>query len=165
MIRAIGPFIACAMMMAVVACGGRDPVAKEAKNTAGLPEPNEPMADVSGSPPTDGSAQAASTPSEPGTKIPATLHGRWGLSPLDCTTTKGDAKGLLVITPDGLQFYESRAVPSASAQASSDSISGDFDFTGEGQRWTKYEALEVRKDELVRTESNPMASFTYAKCK
>jgi len=73
-------------------------------------------------------------------------------------------EGLLVVSSNELRFYESRAVPTSGAQADNDSINGDFDFTGEGQSWTKFETLERRKDRLVRTESNPAASYTYAKC-
>lgn len=79
-------------------------------------------------------------------------------------STKGDAKGLLVISDNELRFYESRAVPAANARGDSNSISGDFAFTGEGQTWTKFQSLQLQKKELVRTESNPTASFTYAKC-
>lgn len=165
MLRVIAPMIGCVVMMAIVACGGRDPVAKEAKNTAGLPDPSDPQPNISGAPPRDAAALAATTEPQPATAIPAALQGRWGLTPVDCTSTQGDAKGLLVITSDGLRFYESRAVATGNVESDANSVSGDFDFTGEGQRWTKYEALEVQRDGLVRTESNPMASFTYAKCK
>jgi hypothetical protein len=96
--------------------------------------------------------------------IPAALLGRWGLSPADCTSTRGDAKGLLIVSPTELRFYESRAVPANDAQTDSDSISGDFAFTGEGQSWTKYESLKIDKQVLVRTETKPTASFSYAKC-
>ena len=84
---------------------------------------------------------------------------------MDCTSTKGDAKGLLVVSASDLKFYESRAVPTQTAQSGTDSISGDFNYTGEGQTWTKFESLKARGDMLVRTESNPTASFTYARCK
>jgi hypothetical protein len=92
------------------------------------------------------------------------LQGRWGLTPGDCTSRLGDAKGLLVIGPNELRFYESRAVPAADVQGDADTISGNFHFTGEGQAWTKYEALKRSGDKLTRTENNPAASFTYAKC-
>jgi len=84
---------------------------------------------------------------------------------MDCTSTRGDAKGLLMIGPADLKFYESRAVPEPDTQTGKDSITGNFAFTGEGQTWTKFEALELKGRELVRTESNPVASFTYARCK
>jgi hypothetical protein len=44
------------------------------------------------------------------------------------------------------------------------SIGGNFAFTGEGRSWTKYEALKVADHRLTRTEINPPASFSYAKC-
>ena len=163
MLRAIGPLISCALMVLIVACGGRDPVAKEANNTAGLPAINDAVPDATGSPP-EQARPAIGTPA-PAAAIPATLQGRWGLTPMDCTSTRGDAKGLLVVGPTDVRFYESRAVPGSDTQTGTDSISGNFAFTGEGQSWTKFETLELKGNELVRTESNPVASFTYARCK
>jgi hypothetical protein len=164
MLRAIAPVIACLGMLTVVACGGRDPVANEANDTAGLPAINDAVPDASGDPPEKQTAPAAQS-SAPAAGIPAALHGRWGLSPGDCTSTRGDAKGLLIVGPGEIKFYESRAVPGSNTQAAADSIRGEFRFTGEGQTWTKFEALALQQQELVRTESNPMASFTYARCK
>ena len=162
MLRAIAPLIVPFAMLTVVACSGRDPVDDQAKNTAGLPSINEPAPDATGAPPAN--AVAAQPGTAPAATIPAALHGRWGLTPADCTSTKGDAKGLLVVGPDNLKFYESRAVPGPDTETTADSISGKFAFTGEGQTWSKYEAIELQKQQLVRTESNPMASFTYARC-
>ncbi|HKX91150.1 MAG TPA: hypothetical protein VJM15_01815 [Sphingomicrobium sp.] len=163
MLRAIAPVIAFAALLTVVACGGRDPVANGAENTAGLPAINDAVPDATGSPPEK--AEPTIEPPRPAATIPVALQGRWGLTPLDCTSTRGDAKGLLVVRPGELRFYESRAVPAGNAQTSEDSISGDFHFTGEGQTWTRFESLTLDGDKLVRTESNPMASFTYARCK
>ena len=165
MISFRGPFIAGAALLLIAACEKRDPVAPEAANAAGLPELNEPAPDVTGAPPAGESEPASDThPARAASKIPAALQGLWGLSPADCDSQRSDAKGLLVITPDDVHFYESRAVPSANVESDADSISGNFSFTGEGQSWTKYQALKVNGRELVRTETNPAASFSYAKC-
>jgi hypothetical protein len=161
-----------AVAVVLTGCGGRDPVDQQANNTAGLPAINDAAPNATGAPPEHTQAAppekaqptATDPPPAPATLIPAALQGRWGLAPNDCTSTRGDAKGLLVIGPDSLKFYESRAVPGGNGQTSPDSISGDFHFTGEGQTWTKFEVLALQKHELVRTESNPMASFTYARC-
>jgi hypothetical protein len=120
---------------------------------------------VDGSAPANVQTVPADAPPAPAAAIPTALHGRWGLTPADCTSTRGDTKGLLVVSRDGLTFYESRAVPARNVSISNDSIGADFDFTGEGQSWTKFETLQIKKDKLVRTESSPMASFTYARCK
>jgi hypothetical protein len=165
MLRAIAPIISCFGMLAIVACGGRDPVADGADNTAGLPVINEAAPDATGAPPTN-SVQESNANDLPGAsaRIPAALHGRWGLGPNDCMPERGDAKGLLIISADDLRFYESRAVPASDIEAGEDSISGNFAFTGEGQSWTKFQALKAQGNQLVRTETNPAASFTYAKC-
>jgi len=162
MLRVIGPLLAVFLMLTVLACGKRDPVDSQA-NAAELPAINDQVPNATGAPPEK--AAPATEPEAPAIAIPAALHGRWGLTPMDCASTRGDAKGLLLVGPSEVRFYESRAVPAQDAQSGTDSISGDFSFTGEGQTWTKFEALELKGHELVRTDSNPMASFTYARCK
>ena len=161
--KAVSPLIVSILL---AACGKPDPVDDKAKNTAGLPAGDQRAPDATGAPPRSATPTGtAAAPASAAPAIPAALHGRWAMAPDDCTSTRGDAKGLIVITPTDIRFYESRAVPGANANVSADSIKGDFTFTGEGQTWTKFEALQLNRQELVRTESNPTASFTYAKCK
>lgn len=157
------PFISCALLLAVSACGGRDPVDKHAaRASAGLPDINAPA------PSADGEPHKNTEPAQPlpaaAARIPAALQGRWGLTPADCGGDPAAAKGLLVVTPDELRFYESNAVPSRDVATDGDSISGTFAFTGEGQSWTRYEALKLNSNVLTRTEIKPAASFSYAKC-
>ena len=164
-------FVGAAVALTLSACDKRDPVANEANNTAGLPSVDHVAGAKDGRPSADGSAPTnvatvpASEPAVSGVTIPAALHGRWGMTPANCTSTIGDTKGLLVISGDRLSFYESRAVPARNIRMSNESIGADFEFTGEGQSWSKFETLQLKKDKLIRTESSPMASFTYARCK
>lgn len=160
------PLLAC---LAAAGCSQPGPVAKDAKNTVALTPTRQPTphANATGAPPanrSDAEPVAAAAAGNAAPELPAAMRGRWGLTPMDCTSTRGDAKGLLVIGPSDLRFYESRAVPTGDVQADTRSASGTFHFTGEGQSWAKYQALQIQKDVLVRTESNPTASFTYAKC-
>jgi hypothetical protein len=163
MLRAIAPVLLCGMMATILACSQQDPVDNNAGSTTAVPAgaAATPAADVSGAPPVHGTTPSQTTSAE---NIPASLVGRWGLTPMDCTSTRGDAKGLLIVSADNLKFYESRAVPARDAHSGTDSISGNFDYSGEGQTWTKFESLELKGHGLVRTESNPVASFTYARC-
>jgi hypothetical protein len=158
-------FSTCVILtFGTAACGSNGPVDRQASNTAGLPSINARAPSASGEPHVKTAPANAGRAQPASMKIPAALQGRWGLTPADCTTALGDAKGLMVINSDELRFYESRAVPAGDVAADANSISGNFSFTGEGQRWTKYEALKVQNHGLVRTEMNPTASFTYAKC-
>jgi hypothetical protein len=161
-------FIALALSV-TVACDRPDPVADNAANLAVLPAPSEVnTSDPTGSPPpADAPTPPApsSGPTTPAASIPAFLHGRWGLTPGDCTSTRGDNKGLLTVSADGLRFYESRAVPAGHVNASPDSFSAEYAFSGEGMEWKKFQTLELQGDKLVRTESNPTTSYTYARCR
>jgi len=167
------PLLVLASVLALAGCGGNDPVAEEAENTAGLPSVDNVAGGRDGTPSADGGAPtnqatapaAGTAPPAAAATIPAALHGRWGLTPADCASARTDTVGLLVVSSDGLRFHESQATPVGNVQLSSDSISADFSFVGEGQRWTKYQALTLDDDKLVRTESSPMASFTYARCR
>jgi hypothetical protein len=157
------PFMSIFALLAVASCGGRDPVDdKAAAKTTGLPDVNIPAPSPTGEP--RGPTSPAKPEPAPAASIPAALQGRWGLTPADCMPGRSDAKGLLTITAADLQFYESRAVPAGNVNTDANSISGDFAFSGEGQSWTKYEALKVEKGRLTRTETKPAASFSYAKC-
>ena len=157
------PFISCVLLLVMSACGGSDPVDKHAaRAAAAIPDVNAPAPSATGEPHKD--TTAAKPLPAPAAKVPAALQGRWGLTPADCSGDPSAAKGLLVVTPDELQFYESKAVPSSDVAADAGSISGTFAFTGEGQSWTRYEALKLNKNMLTRTEIKPTASFTYAKC-
>jgi hypothetical protein len=89
--------------------------------------------------------------------------------PADCTSTRGDAKGLLTIAPTGLKFYESIGELVTIKASSNNSIRGDFVFSGEGMTWTREETLSVAGNKLTRTErggEEPGSGgpFTYTRC-
>ena len=112
-------------------------------------------------------AADAGTPAP--TAIPAVLHGRWGLTPGDCSSTRGDAKGLLTITGDRLEFYESVGTLDTILDAAPNRIRAAFDFEGEGMTWQREVTLEVEDDgtTLMRREYGQDAApgpFRYAKC-
>ena len=155
--------LACSLL---AACGSQNPVAKGAENTADLPASNEVAPDPTAAAPTNATASVpgASPAEASATKIPAFFHGRWGMTPGDCTSTRGDNKGLVTIDGDEMRFYESVAIPGPDFVVGTGSIRGHFNFTGEGQTWTKFQSLRLEGQELIRTESNPTASYSYAKC-
>lgn len=165
-IESLGSTAVAVLMLA--ACGGSKPVHEDAEASAALPDPSSvETSDPSGAaPPPNASPQPrpGNAASNSAGAIPAVLRGRWGLAPGDCTSTGGDAKGLLIVGERDLRFYESKAVPAGNVERGEDYFSADFAFTGEGASWSKFQSLELRDGKLVRTESTPMASYTYARC-
>jgi hypothetical protein len=94
--------------------------------------------------------------------IPAQYQGRWGMVPADCTSTRGDAKGLITIGEKTIRFFESTATLKEQRQAIPEAFSGLFAFTGEGQSWTKAITLTRTGDTLKRAEEG--ANYTYRRC-
>jgi hypothetical protein len=101
--------------------------------------------------------------------IPLAVQGRWGLVPADCTSTRGDAKGLLTIDATTLKFYESRATLGAIKDVDDDGIEATFAFSGEGQTWSLDLDLDVEDGgkTLIRKEQGQDASpkpLKYTRC-
>jgi len=112
---------------------------------------------------------AATNPPSLPTAFPTAIQGRWGLVPADCTSTKGDAKGLLEISPDRVKFYESVGVLGAVIEGDDDDIRATFSFTGEGMEWRRDMEFDLEDDGkvLIRKEFGQDAApgeFRYTRC-
>jgi hypothetical protein len=161
-------FIPAAALLALAACQPpSDP------NAADPGELNVDAANIEAVPPSEtpgpganGNAAANQDLPAPLTVIPAAFHGQWGMVPADCTSTRGDNKGLITVEADGIRFYESRATLTKVTQNAPENFTGDFKFTGEGQTWTKPQNLKLAgsSNSLIRSESDPAMSFTYKRC-
>ena len=123
---------------------------------------------------TNGTVPATATDQRPVTAIPAAFHGRWGMVEGDCTSTRGDAKGLMVIGRDSIRFYESVAKPAQLTLVGDRRIDGNYSATGEGQTWNLLMQLVLSTDSnsLTRVvderDSAPSPGgnrFTYRRCR
>lgn len=136
------------------------------------PEENRAPADTEAPAPAAATASAPAPSASPATlpgEIPVAMRGRWGLVPADCTSTRGDAKGLVTIDAKTLKFYESLATLKTVKAADDDDLTATFAFTGEGQTWTLDLALEVEDGgkTLIRKDTGPDAlpgPLQYARC-
>ncbi len=170
--RALLAAVPLAFALGVAACGKNDPVAEDAENAANLDavvaranavaEAVQENADES--PPAPGTNGAVPSPAlpAPGAIIPARYQGRWGMVPADCTSTRGDAKGLIVVGDTSIKFYESTATLTEQRPAKATSFSGLFAFRGEGQSWEKVMTFTRSGDTLERAEEE--GRFTYRRC-
>ena len=109
------------------------------------------------------------SPSPAASTIPAVIQGRWGLTDADCEPGRDDAKGLLTITANELDFYESVGTLDDIKELGETRIRADFDFIGEGQEWERDVTLEAREGGtvLIRREDGVDAApgeFRYTKC-
>lgn len=143
---------ACSQQPEEVAPGGDVPTAVASATSSPAPE-------------------ASSTPVQSPTPqtIPVAAQGRWGLVAADCTSTRGDAKGLLVIGSTSLKFYESVGQLGAIKERSDTSLRAGFAFSGEGMNWSREETLDVQDagNTMIRREYGADAlpgPFKYTKC-
>ncbi|UVO50461.1 hypothetical protein M0208_08000 [Sphingomonas sp. SUN019] len=97
-------------------------------------------------------------------KIPPVFQGRWGLVPADCTSTKGDNKGLMTVEADRLTFYESRATIAKLAVVSPTELKATLDFSGEGQTWQQETPLILEDNGNALTRTAEGQTLRYAKC-
>ena len=165
--RRINPILAVAVLALAACQPPSDP------NAADPGELNVEAADIEPVPPSEspgpganGNATANQDLPVPLTVIPVAFHGQWGMAPADCTSTRGDNKGLITVEADGIRFYESRATLAKVTQNAPENFTGDFKFTGEGQTWTKPQNLKLTgsSNTLIRSETEPAMSFTYKRC-
>ena len=141
--------------VALVSCNRKS----EPANMAIANKAAEPATSVSGN------AVAAAQP----TTIPAQFYGRWGLSTADCTSTLGDAKGLLTIDRSGLKFYESKGTLDSVLGATASSFDARYGFAGEGQKWMRTERFTLAGGALQRRTDaepgqEPPVNLTYRHC-
>lgn len=155
-------------LLALGSCGdGGDPVADEANSAARLPDAEStPPDEMTGQGDAErGAAIEPAAVGRPAANIPPALRGAWALSPGDCAARGGQSTGLLIVTQTELRFHDSRAIPVSDIGTSPDYISGTFAFTGEGKAWTRNETLQLQGNQLLRSETQPTESYTYARCR
>ena len=114
-------------------------------------------------------SEASAAPAEAEKSIPLALRGRWGLVAADCTSTRGDAKGLITISADSLRYYESVAKLGTVTARSDTSLAANFAFSGEGMEWRRDMTLKLQDGgkALVKQEFGADAipgPLTYRQC-
>lgn len=160
-----------ALPLALAACQQSADSGTTTVDTEGTVEPSQAPSDVTPAPTSTTTPAptptATATGAPGGSTIPVAVQGRWGMVPADCTSTRGDAKGLLTISPTTLKFYESLARLGAIKERSDTAIRADYAFTGEGMNWTRDVALSVSGNKLTRLDrggDEPGGPYSYTKC-
>ena len=153
---------AALMSLALLACSQADPnnIAIDEANNAAMEIEALPPSEQGGGP--DNGADESGDDGSQAAVIPAQYRGRWGMVAADCTSTRGDAKGLITIADKTIKFYESTATLRDQRPAIATSFAGLYDFTGEGQKWQKAVTLTRTGDMLKRADDE--GNYSYTRC-
>ena len=151
----------CCAVLALAACSETKQPAPLATSDAVDTAPAMPEASMMPRP--------SASPPEAEKSIPLALRGRWGLVAADCTSTRGDAKGLITISADSVRYYESLAKLSKVTERSDTSLAAGFAFSGEGMEWQRNMTLKLQDGgkTLVKQEFGADAipgPLTYRHC-
>jgi hypothetical protein len=97
------------------------------------------------------------------------MRGRWGLVPADCSGPASEAKGLMTVGADTIDFYEAHGTLASASSSDAEHLRGTFAMTGEGANWNRDEALVLTDGglTLVRREFGKDAipePLTYHRC-
>ena len=158
--------IAGAAALALAACSkGQDPAATKtdpALTEAAVAPPPAPARPIA-APSSEGAADQAEK------SIPTALRGRWGLVAADCTSTRGDDKGLITIGATSIKFYESVAKLAKVGQRSETALRASYAFSGEGMEWKRDMTLALQPGGKVLIkqefgEDAPPGPYKYTHC-
>lgn len=161
-------FSAALLALALSACSAANdpaaPVEPQSEGTAAstVAEPGAASTVQTTSPSSPAENSAMPVPPNPEPPIPRLYHGRWGLVPADCTSTAGDAKGLMTVGGETIRFYESLATVQEELVGPAGSYIGRFAVTGEGQSWEAIMRFTRSGDALTRSQDG--TNFIYKRC-
>ncbi|MFM5917634.1 MAG: hypothetical protein ACKOOL_08890 [Novosphingobium sp.] len=122
------------------------------------------------SPPSEPSTSATGSGADQAEKsIPMAMRGRWGLVAADCTTARGDEKGLMTIDATSIRFYESIAKLDHVDQRSETALKANWAYSGEGMDWKRDMTLALQPGGKVLIkqefgEDAPAGPYKYTRC-
>jgi hypothetical protein len=156
---------ACAAALVLSACSkGQDPAAIKTD-----PALSEAPIDAGSAPASTAPSASEASADQTETSIPMAMRGRWGLVSADCTSDRGDAKGLLTIEAGSIRFYESVAKLAKVDQRSETALKASYAFSGEGMEWKRDMTLALQPGGkvLIKQEFGqdaPAGPYKYIRC-
>ncbi len=130
----------CHAAIAALALTGCSPSSDPAPVETGAQATAEALPEQAATP----TSPVATGAAEPEKSIPVALRGRWGMVPADCTSTRGDAKGLITVDASSIRYYESVAKLTKVSERTETALRASFAFSGEGMTWQREVTLRLQ---------------------
>jgi len=118
---------------------------------------------------------ASSSPSVPVLEVPLEIainqfpsgyQGRWAKTASDCPIDQERSENVISLQGRLLKFHESAGTMTAGKRMTSKKIDAEFDFVGEGEKWTKNIGFEMseNREKLTRTDRESGMTYHYVRC-
>lgn len=99
-------------------------------------------------------------------QFPSGYQGRWAKSVDDCPIDPDHSENVISLQGRLLKFHESAGTMTAGKRMTSKTIEAEFDFVGEGEKWTKSIGFEMseNRQKLTRTDLDSGIDYHYVRC-
>jgi hypothetical protein len=112
-------------------------------------------------------APAADVPLEIAiSQFPGGYQGRWARTQAGCADDPENSEQMMSLQGKLVKFHESVGTMTAGKRMTSKTMEAEFDFVGEGEKWSKTIAFEMTEDRkrITRTDKDDGASYQYVQC-
>lgn len=131
-----------------------------------IPVSSEDDSKTEGASPTS-SAPTADVPLEIAiSQFPGAYQGRWATTISGCAEDPENSPEMMSLQGKLVKFHESIGTMTAGKRMTSKTMEAEFDFVGEGEKWSKPIAFELSDDRkrITRTDKDDGASYQYVQC-
>lgn len=113
------------------------------------------------------SAQVADVPLEIAiNQFPGGYQGRWATTAAGCADDPESSEQMMSLQGKLVKFHESIGTMTAGKRLTSKTMEAEFDFVGEGEKWSKTIAFQMTEDRkrITRTDKDDGATYQYVQC-
>lgn len=99
-------------------------------------------------------------------QFPGGYQGRWARTQAGCADDPENSEQMMSLQGKLIKFHESIGTMTAGKRTTSKTMEAEFDFVGEGEKWSKTIAFEMTEDRkrITRTDKDDGTSYQYVQC-
>lgn len=99
-------------------------------------------------------------------QFPGGYQGRWAATPSACADDPQNSPQVMSLQGKLVKFHESIGTMIAGKRITSKTIEAEFEFVGEGEKWSKPIKFELSDDlkRITRTDKDDNSAYQYVQC-
>jgi hypothetical protein len=100
-------------------------------------------------------------------QFPGAYQGRWARTASGCADDPENSPEMMSLQGRLVKFHESIGTMTAGKRMTSKTMEAEFEFVGEGEKWSKPIAFELSEDRqrITRTDKDDGAAYQYVQCR